>query len=61
MNRYNSWFTVGILFAIALAATVSALALQELFGRSLSWVLVGPLIAVAAVLIYLLFFNRRRK
>ena len=46
------WFIIGVLIAIALFATVSALTIQNAFGQNLASVLVGPAIAVIAVLIF---------
>jgi hypothetical protein len=46
------WFTLGVLIAIALFATISALTLQIAFGRNVASMLVGPAIAVFGVIIF---------
>ena len=46
------WFTLGVLIAIALFATISALTLQIAFGRNIASMLVGPAIAVFGVIIF---------
>ena len=60
--RHNDhpWFTADVLFAIALFATVSALACKLLFGRSVVTVLIGLAIAVAAVLAFMTIAGRTR-
>jgi hypothetical protein len=44
------WFTFGVLIAIALLATVSALTSQTIFGKTLATVLVGPALATVGVI-----------
>jgi len=46
------WFIIGVLIAIALFATVSALTIQIAFDRNLASVLTGPAIAVIAVIAF---------
>lgn len=43
---------VGVLVAISLFATVSALAIQLVVGKSVVSIAIGPVIAAAAVLIF---------
>ena len=47
-----NWFMLGVLVAICLFATVSALAIQSLVGKSAASIAIGPIIVVAAVLIF---------
>jgi len=48
----HPWFTLGVLIAIALFSTVSALTIQIIFGRNLASVFVGPAIAIIAVIAF---------
>ena len=43
------WFTLGVLIATALFATISALPGQIAFGRNLATELLGPIMAIAGV------------
>jgi hypothetical protein len=56
----HRWFTFGILIAIALFATVSALANRILFARHFATVLVGPVIAAVAVIAFMTVAGRPR-
>jgi uncharacterized membrane protein len=52
MNQFRRpWFIAGVLCAVALFSTVLASGLQVLFGKSLVFVLVGPVCCVAGVLL----------
>jgi hypothetical protein len=46
------WFLLGLLIVISLFATVSALTIQIALGRNFTTVLIGPVIAVIAVLAF---------
>jgi hypothetical protein len=46
------WFTLGVLVAIALFATVCALIVETAFGKTLATLLVGPAIAVLGVITF---------
>jgi hypothetical protein len=48
----HPWFLIGVLVAIALFATVCALSTQVIFGRNFASVLMGPAIAVIAVIVF---------
>ena len=54
------FFFVGTLIAIALAATVTALALQRYFGRSASFAAIGILLAAAGGASFALWVKNRR-
>jgi hypothetical protein len=45
------WFSLGVLLAISLFATVTALTVQRFLGTSVTSILVGPVIATALVII----------
>jgi hypothetical protein len=46
------WFTLAVLVAISLLATVCALMIETAFGKTLSTLLVGPAIAVLGVITF---------
>ena len=46
------WFTLGVLVAISLFATVTALAIQYFAGKSLASILIGPFVAAVAVFVF---------
>jgi hypothetical protein len=60
-NFEYPWFTLGVLIAIALFATDSALTGQIVFGRNLATVLVGPTIAMTGVIAFLWVKGRGRR
>ena len=47
------WFTLGVLIAIALFATVIALASQTIFGRNFATVFVGPAITIVSIIAFM--------
>jgi hypothetical protein len=54
----NPWFTLGVLVAIALFATVCALIVETAFGQTLITLLVGPALAVFGVITFYFWDGR---
>jgi hypothetical protein len=52
------WFTLRVLVAIALFATVCPLMVEIAFGKTLATLLVGPAIAVLGVITFSLWRRR---
>ena len=46
------WFALSIVIAISLFGTVTALIVQYFVGQSLASITIGPLVAVAAVVVF---------
>ncbi len=52
MPRSEYFFRLGMIVAISLLATVSGLAVERSFGTNHSTLMVGPLVAILAVLVW---------
>jgi hypothetical protein len=48
----HPWFSLGVVLVISLLATITALTVQRFVGMSATSILIGPLLAVALVIIY---------